>query len=199
MANEALRLIGSGADASTGAAEDELNLRELWRGLKRRRLALLAPVVLITLGVFLWAKQHPPMYTAEALLHVKPREAQVLAIEGVVEELIADPATIESEIKLITSPAFIRRTVDKLNLMQDPEFAPWLVDEEPDWIGRLLELINPFRYVPADWWAEPEPESARPGIDPAARQLNTVISNVAGQLTVEQVGSSYVISLGILS
>src|SRR5919106_3708607 len=142
MANEALRLIGSGADASTGAAEDELNLRELWRGLKRRKLALLAPMVLITLGVFLWAKQQPPMYTGQALLHVKPREAQVLAIEGVIEELIADPATIESELEFINSPAFIRRVVDK---------------------------------------------------------LNPVISNVAGRLTAEQVGKSYVISLGVLT
>jgi succinoglycan biosynthesis transport protein ExoP len=199
MANEALRLIGGSADAPTGAAGDELNLREVWRGLKRRKLALLAPVLLITLGVFLWAKQQPPMYTAEALLHVKNREAQVLAIEGVVEELVADPATIESEIEFMNSPAFVRRTVDKLNLMEDPEFAPWLVEEEPGWSDRLLELINPIRYVPADWWASPQPDATGSGIDPAARQLNSVVRNLAGRLTVEQVGKSYVISLGVLS
>src|SRR5918994_508950 len=198
MANEALRLIGGGADASTGAAGDELNLREVWRRLKRRKLALLAPVVLITLGVFLWAKLQPPMYTAQALLHVKAREAQVLAIEGVVEELVAEPATIESELELLHSPAFLRRTVDKLSLMQDPEFAPWLAEEEPGWFGRALELVNPFRYVPAEWWAALEPEFARPPIDPAARQLNAVIGNLAGALTIEQVGRSYVISVGVL-
>jgi polysaccharide biosynthesis transport protein len=199
MANEALRLIGGGADASAGAAGDELNLREVWRGLKRRRLALLAPMVLITLGVFLWAKQQPPMYTAESLLHVKNREAQVLAIEGVVEELVADPATIESEIQFISSPAFVRRTVDKLNLITDPEFAPWLVEEEPGWSDRLLELINPIRYVPANWWAAPEPEPTGREIDPATRELNAVVRNLAARLTVEQVGKSYVISLGVLS
>jgi polysaccharide biosynthesis transport protein len=199
MANEALRLIGGGADAPAGAAGDELNLREVWRGLKRRRLALLAPVVLITLGVFLWAKQQQPMYTAQALLHVKPREAQVLAIEGVVEELVADPATIESELEFLHSPAFLRRIVDKLSLMQDPEFAPWLAEEEPGWFGRVVELVNPFRYVPAEWWAALEPESARPPIDPAARELNAVIGSLAGALTIEQVGRSYVISVGVLS
>jgi polysaccharide biosynthesis transport protein len=199
MANEALRLIGGGADASAGAAGDELNLREVWRGLKRRRLALLAPMVLITLGVFLWAKQQPPMYTAESLLHVKNREAQVLAIEGVVEELVADPATIESEIQFISSPAFVRRTVDKLNLITDPEFAPWLVEEEPGWSDRLLELINPIRYVPANWWAAPAPEPTGREIDPATRELNAVVRNLAARLTVEQVGKSYVISLGVLS
>ena len=36
----------------------------------------------------------------------------------------------------MSSPAFIRRVVDKLNLTQDPEFAPWLIEEEPGWFGR---------------------------------------------------------------
>jgi capsular exopolysaccharide synthesis family protein len=199
MANEALRLIGGGADASTDAAGAELNLREVWRGLKRRKLALLAPVVLITLGVFLWAKHQPPMYTALALLHVQNRDAPVVAIEGVVEELAADPATIASEVQLLTSPAFIRRVVEKLNLTADPEFAPWLVEEEVGWFGRLLELINPLRYVPAHWWAALESKSTAFATDPAARELNSVIGNVTGGLTVEQVGNSYVISLGFLS
>jgi uncharacterized protein involved in exopolysaccharide biosynthesis len=87
MANEASRLIGGGVDALPGAQRDEVNLREVWRGLRRRKLALLAPMVLITLGVFLGVNQQPPMYTAEVLLHVQNRDAPVLAIEGLVEDL----------------------------------------------------------------------------------------------------------------
>jgi exopolysaccharide transport family protein len=196
MANEALRLIGSGADAPTGATGDELNLREVWRGLKRRKLALLVPVVLITLGAFLWAKQQTPMYTAQALLSVKNRDAPVVAIEGVVEDLAADPATIESEIEFISSPAFIGRIVDKLHLVQDPEFAPWLSEEDRGWFGSLVELLNPMRYVPAHWWGA---EESGPAADPAARELNAVIGSVTDRLTVEQVGRSYVISLAFLS
>ena len=135
MANEALRLIGGTTETRPEAASDEVNLRELWRALMRRKFALLAPVALITLGVFFWAKQQPPMYTAEALLHVKTRDAQVIEVEGVVEEMIADPATIESEIEYLSSPAFSRRIVEKLGLTNDPEFAPWLRESEPDPIG----------------------------------------------------------------
>jgi exopolysaccharide transport family protein len=197
MANEALRLIGGSADAPTGAAHDELNLREVWRGLKRRKLALLVPVVLITLGVFLWAKQQTPLYTAQALLSVQNRDAPVVAIEGVVEDLAADPATIESEIEFLSSPAFLRRIVDKLNLTQDPEFAPWLKEEEPGWFGSLLELLNPMRYVPAHLWGAAD--SSGPERDPAARELNAVIGNLTNRLTVEQVSRSYVISLSFLS
>ena len=144
MANEALRLIGGGVDALTGGAPgNEVNLREVWRGLKRRKLALFAPVALITLGVFLWVKQQPPLYTAEALLHVQNCDAPVVAIEGLVEDLEADAATIESEIKFLSSPAFIRRVVDKMSLAQDPEFAPWLVEEEAGWFGQTARADQP--------------------------------------------------------
>jgi polysaccharide biosynthesis transport protein len=217
MANETLRLIGSGVDASQDAASEDLNLRAVWRAVIRRKLAFIAPIVLITLGVFLWAKQQPPMYTAEALLHVQNRDAQVVAIDGVVEELIADPATIESEIEFMRSPIFIRRTVQKLDLIDDPEFAPWLMHEELGPVDRLLELIDPMRYIPEYWWTIPESwwtipqywwtvllggdsgEEVAPLIDPAMRQLNTITGIVADRLTIEQVGVSYVIALRFLS
>ena len=99
--------------------------------------------------------------------------------EGLVEDLAADPATIESEIKFLSSPAFIRRMVDKLDLAQDPEFAPWLIEQEPSWFDQMVELLNPLRYVPEAWWAALESESAGPATDPAARRMNRVIGNVA--------------------
>jgi polysaccharide biosynthesis transport protein len=198
MANQALRLIGSTTEASSDAASDELNLREVWRALKRRKLALLTPVALITLGVFFWAKQQPPLYTGEALIHVQTRDAQVVQVEGVVEEMIADPATIESEIEFLSSPAFSRRMVEKLGLMSDPEFAPWLQESEPDPIGTVLELLNPMRYIPEDWLRSDDAETA-PALDPETMQLNSAARNVSGRLTVEQVGRSYVVSLQFLS
>ena len=203
MANEALRLIGSGVESSAGASAEELNLRELWRALIRRKLVLFVPVALITLGVFFWAKQQPPMYTAQALVHVENRDAQVIEIEGVVEELVASPATIESEIELMASPAFARRIVQELGLINDPEFAPWLIQEEPSSLDAFLELIDPTRYIPEEWWTalqwgESEPVEAGP-IDQETRQLNTTSAILGGRLTVEQVGRSYVVALSFLS
>ena len=200
MANEALRLIGGTTETRPEAASDEVNLRELWRALMRRKFALLAPVALITLGMFFLAKQQPPMYTAEALLHVKTRDAQVIEVEGVVEEMIADPATIESEIEYLSSPAFSRRIVEKLGLTNDPEFAPWLRESEPDPIGTALQLLNPMRYIPEEWLQFGDaPQQAAQQLDQETRQLNSVTRRVAGRLTVEQVGRSYVIALQFLS
>jgi polysaccharide biosynthesis transport protein len=203
MANEALRLIGGGADTASASGSEELNLRELWRALMRRKLILLATILVITGGAFAVVSHQTPMYTAQALIHVQNRDAQVVEIDGVVEELIADPATIESEIQLLTSRAFLRRNVEELDLVNDPEFNPELRADADE--PSLLDSLNPLQYLPQDWLASlSAPPETDPGLilaklDPAEVKLNEVINLLAGRVDVAQVGRSYVISLAMLS
>ncbi|MGH6944583.1 MAG: Wzz/FepE/Etk N-terminal domain-containing protein, partial [Geminicoccaceae bacterium] len=202
MANEAMRLIGTSAEVGSPTAGGELDLRELWRALRRRRLVLLATVLLVTGGAYALVSQQTELYSAGVLIHVKPREAQVVQIPGVVDQMIADPATIESEITLLSSPAFHRRVVEKLGLVQDPEFnAALRKDEEQS----FLDLINPLRYVPKEWIAsltnlirEPAPERA-PATDPGTAELNRVVRTFGSRAEVAQVGRSYVIGVSFLS
>jgi polysaccharide biosynthesis transport protein len=204
MANEALRLTGGSADLGPASSTSEdLNLRELWRALTRRKFVLLVTMLVITGGAFGYVSRQTPLYTAEALIHVQNRDAQVVQIEGVVEEMIADPATIESEIQLLTSRAFLRRVAEDLGLVNDPEFNPALREgaSEPS----LLEMVNPFRYIPEEWWTslgawqqnELDDEAAK--VDPAAATLNGVVGKLINRVEVVQVGRSYVISLSFLS
>jgi polysaccharide biosynthesis transport protein len=200
MANEALRLTGGASDL--GQVPDELNLRELWRALSRRRSVLLATILVITAGTFAYVSQQTPLYTAETLIHVQNRDAQVVEIDGVVEEMIADPATIESEIQLLSSRAFLRRIAQELGLVNDPEFNPALREDAA--APSFLELINPFRYIPEEWWTsltpsqQGEPDEAEP-LDPATVTLNSVVGRLSNRVEVAQVGRSYIISLSFLS
>ena len=199
MANETLRLIGGGQGESV---DQDLNLRELWRALLRRKFVLLGTIVLITgLAVF-YSLRQTPLYTAEALIHVQNREAQVVELTGVVEELIAEPATIESEIERINSRAFLRRVVEQLGLVDDKEFNSTLGEEDE---GSVFDLINPLRYLRAGWQGSSETELgsadqlALPTLDPATVELNQVISNFGERFGVAQIGRSYVIALRITS
>ena len=117
----------------------------------RRRLLLLATVVLVTGGAFAYVSQQTPFYTATSLIHLQNRDAQVVEIEGVVDELMADPATMESEVQFLISRGFIRRNVEKLNLIEDPEFNPALLKDKIE--PSFLETINPLQYIPAAWLA----------------------------------------------
>jgi hypothetical protein len=83
MANEALRLIGGGVDQNAHPGDEELKLREVWRALMRRKLVLLAPIALMTLGVFLWANGSA-MYTARLAPRPteRPRSSGSIAWRG---------------------------------------------------------------------------------------------------------------------
>jgi succinoglycan biosynthesis transport protein ExoP len=199
MANEALRLIGSGPEAGLSGASQELNLRDVWRALRRRKLLLFATVVLITGAAFAFVHHQPRLFTAEALIHVQNRDAKVVhQIQDVVEQMPADPATMESEVKFLTSHGFLRRIIEKLNLIDDPEFNPALnKDKGPS----FLETINPLQYVPKEWLAalRRSPDEGAAKIDPAALEMNRVIDKLGSRLEVAQYGRSYVITLGFTS
>jgi polysaccharide biosynthesis transport protein len=204
MANEALRLIGHSQEGSAAPAGDELNLRELWRAIMRRKLVLLATIIVITGATFAYISHQPPLYTAQTLIQVQTRDAKVIQVDGVVEELVADPATMASEMALLSSPAFQRRIVEQLNLVADPEFNAALRPgaDQPS----VFELLNPLRYVPERWLAalpgggasEPVPVEP-PAVDPATIELNRVVGAFSGHLVIEQLGGSYIIALSALA
>jgi polysaccharide biosynthesis transport protein len=199
MANEALRLIGSSAGRGAEQRSDELNLRELWRAIVRRKFVLLATIIAITGGTYAYISQQTPLYTAQTLIHIQTREGQVLQVQGVVEELVADPATMQSEIQFLTSPAFLRRMVEQLDLVEDPEFNSALRADADQ--PSVLELLNPMRYVPESWLSSisVQKEPSAPAIDPGSQELNRVVGSFANGLWIEQVAGSYVIALDFSS
>ena len=152
----------------------------------RRKLVLLATIIAITGGALRYVSQQTPMYTAEALIHVQNRDAQVVQIEGVVEELIADPATIESEIQFLTSRAFLRRMVEQLNLVEDPEFNAAL-REEPTSLP-CSSCSTRMRYVPEDWLPRCQRRSRSRRLRSARScrdELNRVVGTFGSRLEVE--------------
>lgn len=203
MANEALRLTGGGVAVQQRADSDELNLREVWRALFRRKLLLSAIVLSVTGLAMFYVSQATPLYTAEALLHVQNRDAQVVEIDGVVEELIADAATIESEIQLLNSGDFLRRVVVQQNLVADPEFNAELREEEPS----PLAALNPLQYIPEEWLTTLSGSggSQNPAIpveaeiDPALKTESAVVRSLGNRTSASQVGRSYVIALEVTS
>ena len=60
MANEALRLIGGRAGGDTEEHGGELNLRELWRAIMRRKFLLLATILAVTGATYAYISQQTP-------------------------------------------------------------------------------------------------------------------------------------------
>jgi len=199
MANETLKLTG----AETAQEGDELNLREMWRALLRRKLVFIATVLLVTGCVYTYSKQQTPLFTTKALIHVQSQETNILELDDVVESLIADPATIESEIERLTSRAFMRRVVAFLELEKNVEFNPLLAEGLGE--GSLLEFFDVTRYLSANWLRNIFGDDRREIAEDAApeerlsAEMEGVIDRFAGRYEVEQVGRSFVLAISITS
>jgi polysaccharide biosynthesis transport protein len=211
MANEALRLYGPATEAAAGDAGGELDLRGLWRALARRKWLLLGTIVVVTGAAYLYASQQTPLYQAKTLIHVQNRDAQVVQMENVVEELAADPATIQSEIQLLASPAFMRRVAEELNLVADPEFngalrAEQAAQGEPslgDRVASVLAFLNPLNHLPETWLAAvggaPAAEAEDGATDAGTREMTSVVNTLSARTEVLPMGQSYVIELAFSS
>lgn len=94
----------------------------------------------------------PNRYEGVATVQIDPRAKKIVNFEGVLADLKADAATIDSEVEIIKSKTIAVKVIDQLNLRQDPEFAA-----PPQWrqIATKLGVMAP---------SEP-PEARGPVID----------------------------------
>lgn len=182
---------GPGADDDQGFLE--LDLMGLYRTL-RKRLGLIVSVTLgLTALVMVVVLQQTPLYTASAQVLLDRQKMQVTDMEAVISGLPADSATVDSEVEILKSRALAERVVDRLNLMQDPEFNGAL--REPSflrWVDPRFLLRELLALVSAD--PAPVSEEMR-----ARAERDGVVDSLLGSLDVTRQRLTYVINLSVTS
>lgn len=174
--------------------------RVLWR---HKWLIVFLSLLGATIG-WIYGKSRTPLYTASTLIVVDPREDRVLNIEKVVGRLPVDEKIVATEMGVITAHANLRRTVEELGLVNDPEFNPLLQAERS---GRLqldpqVLIERLVGLVPRDWLvaigvaAEPTtwPRETE-ALDQPVEDL--VAAALAERLRVANDGVSYLIHLEV--
>lgn len=145
-------------------------------------MALVATVVVFQLT---------PLYTADAQVMLNNRRVKVADMENVTSGLNLDAQTVLSERELIQSSEMIRRLVQKLNLVSDPEFNPE-IRSETFW----SKLGSAESYLPAGL-------ANSMGLASSNGELSmeylegVTIKNVRRVLDVSPVGRSYVLQISI--
>ncbi|HJO23094.1 MAG: polysaccharide biosynthesis tyrosine autokinase [Myxococcota bacterium] len=122
------------------ADDVEIDLREIFGALQRRRWVLAGCVLLITSAVLLVTFQLTPRYTANTEVLIDPRERNVVDLESVLSGLSSDASTIDSQIEVIGSRSLARRVVEQLGLARDPEFNVAL--REPGPLGAVVSWLR---------------------------------------------------------
>jgi len=178
----------SGYSARSGLME--LDVMALVRIL-RRRLGLVAgtvglAAVLMAIVVF----QLTPLYTSTNLILIDPQRTQVLDMEAVLSGLSPDTGTIDSQVELLRSRTIAHRVVEKLNLVEDPEFNARLTSPS------LLDYVNPLKWLRSLVSTKETPST----IEERERLIQSeVIEAFRDSLSVSRRGLTYVIEVAVSS
>lgn len=109
----------------------EVDLKEVWRAIVRRRFWVLGSVLAmlcLAIAYLLIVKRE---YTAHAVVVMDVRETRIIEDDPVVSLGRPDMPLVSSEVDTIASPASIRKVVDELSLVKDPEFNAELDPDPP--------------------------------------------------------------------
>ncbi|CAO3380910.1 GumC family protein [Azospirillum argentinense] len=111
-------------------------LAVLWR----RKLLLLTIILLGTATITYVMQSLKPMYRATAMVQLDSRRVELAEFKSVVSNLTPEAPAVRSEVSIVGSRALAERVVEKLGLLNDPEFNPTL--KAPDgadehWLKRV--------------------------------------------------------------
>ena len=102
----------------------DINLREIWL-LSRRYANLVGGIIVFSLVLaIIFLVVSTPLYTSKAVLQVNLQKNHVIDIESVMSGITSDEGQIQSQLDIISSRSLAGKVVDKLDLVNDPEFSP---------------------------------------------------------------------------
>jgi len=165
--------------------EDQIDVldwvRILWRG--KWWIALFTTIT-IWLGGYFAYRVAVPLYTAKSSVAFETREAQVVDLESVVSGLSGDQASINTEIEVLRSRDLLRKLVQELDLVSDPEFNATLRAPKTFSVNALRSLIFGANVAttPSD-----------------QRLLDNAINALLYRLTISNVRNSYVFNISVVT
>lgn len=173
--------------ATAFPAAPDINPKELFEMLKRRKGTILLCIAIITCLVALALAMMTSRYTAETQLMIDGSKGNLIGLQSIVSGLPGDSEAIISEIEVIRSRGLIEKVVQKLQLDQNPQFNPELKPK-----GMIKKLFSPDG---AFGFLSPAPDQALSEAEKADRQRILVIDNFLENLEVTPVPGSRIIQL----
>jgi exopolysaccharide transport family protein len=107
--------------------EDEgggFDLRGMLAFARRWRRVIFGVALVGTAAAAFYAYSRPPVYTARALVMIKPENSRVVNVEAVMAGLSSDTATIETQIRFLSSREMLEQLVDKLGMENSRQPLP---------------------------------------------------------------------------
>ena len=149
----------------------------------RRVLILRVALATILCGLAV-ALALPTVYASSTVVILDPRKNNITDLSAVLSPLGNDPASVQNQIQILTSRDLAGSVVDRLKLIDDPEFNPAL--GRPNLVrllGEMLSLLNP-----RNWFEGEAPATA-------GLLRERVIENFQQHVSVDAQGLSTAITI----
>lgn len=181
-------------------SQDVIDLASIIGALRRNRWLIVACIIVSGLIAVQVLRTSKPVYFSNVEILLDTRQERIVGVEQIVSDLNVSNSTVAGEVAVLQSNLLLGRVVDELDLVTNPAFDPYLV-EEPGPIARLVDAakiqlaqIGLLEKVP-----EPMPDAAA---DPAGTlsaqdARNLVIWQLRRNLSIFQSGISYVITVSM--
>lgn len=132
-------------------APQPLDFLEFFGSVVRQQfLTIIAVTILAVLLGLAYVYTAVPTYAARATLIIDPGKTQA-QLGGMAREMPIATLEAASQIQLIRSEAVAQSVIKKLNLTEDPDFAPQSGAEATrSWIDRLRSALSPNKSSPPD-------------------------------------------------
>lgn len=181
------------ANSQTPQNDDLIDLRELIAVFRRRFWTLVATGFLTFVVVVLFTLQATPQYTASSSVVLNVRQSQVVDIEAVLSGMPPDSAMVDTEVEVLRSRALAETVVDRLQLVNVPEFNSRL--REPSGLWALIGGVKSFLrgFLPGPSATSLTEEEAQ------QRIRESVVSALMEARTMRRAGLTYVIEISATS
>lgn len=111
------------ANAHDHLPSDEGTLREFWRVLMERRRQIVVVWVAVVIAVAVRSVLTPPVFQGVVKILIERENPKVLSFKDVAELDSTRDDYYQTQYKLLQSRSLARKTIEKLNLLQVPEFG----------------------------------------------------------------------------
>lgn len=140
------------AQSVPAESDRSLDLRWLVGVLRRRKVSVLACVLLIPIAVTALVLNLTPRYATSARLVIEGQRENVVDIEAVQQGISFDYTTIETEAEVLRSREVAIDAVKILGLRNDPNFNPMLKPVAPKktWRQKIEESIINYVIMPIE-------------------------------------------------
>lgn len=181
------------------SGNDEIDLSQifntLWRG---KWWIALTTIIAVIIGGYKAYVTAVPFYTANSYVVLETRQESITNIEGVLSGVSGSHVGVLTEIEVLQSRELIRKLVERLDLLQDPEFNYNLPavgtsssDETTFDIGAIQRAA---KKVVRDLLLGEAP----PKLTPSAESvLESVVSNVLKTISVSNVTKTFVFKITV--